>query len=204
MPMASVVVGELAVSSYTLAQLEKMAAHGSLFVDHVLSEAVVVFDPEDLLARLREAFRPISYNQILHELKWSIQLLTDSPEVYARRAAKYNRLALNLARTYVYATARHDGLRTFSMDVLWGKYASIWGRNLPRLADIEREEYFEARRWIEKRLGAVAVNPFGSIEALIVRAWGQSRLCVALGIRLLHEGDTLPPYEATDLWSDGW
>lgn len=203
-PTASVVVDEIALSSYTLAQLEKMATHGSLFVDHVLTEAVVIFDPEDLLARVREAFRPVSYDQVLHDLRWSIQLLTDSPDVYARCAAKYNRLVLNLARTYIYATARHDGHSTFSMNVLWDKYAGIWEDKLPRLTDIETEQYFAVRRWIEKRLDAIAVNPFGSIEALIVRAWGQSRLCVALGLRLLYDGETLPPYEATDLWSDGW
>ena len=190
---------EIVLSNYTFPQLKRMASQGSLFIAHLIAEAVPLRDPEGLLAKLRQAYRPTSLSIFMHELDWASRLLTNSAAVYEERATQFNRLALNLARTYVYATAQAQGIVTFSMSAIWKAFEGNWGPSLPRLEQLSWPTYSLVRSWLEARIGKEAINPFGSPEALVVNALGQSRLCVALGLRLLHNGASLPAYEATDL-----
>lgn len=198
------IVEEIALSCYTLPQLQKMAHHGSLFVAHVISEGVALRDPEGLLDVLRASYRPASYAHFVSEVTWSARLLTDSAVVFAQRPLKYERLALHLARTYIYATAQCRDVRTFALEAIWRRFQDQWGSPLPRFEQMTWETYIETRGWIRDRLARDITNEFGTPEALIVNAWGNSRLCVALGLRLLHDGDTLPAYEDTDLWGETW
>jgi hypothetical protein len=78
-------VEEIMLSSYTLPQLQKMAQQGSLFIAHVVTEAIPLHDPEGLLANLRRFYRPANYSYFLDEITWAAQLLTESVELFAAR-----------------------------------------------------------------------------------------------------------------------
>ena len=197
-------IEELVLSCYTFPQLQKMARHGSLFVAHLVAEAVPLRDPEDLLGQLRATYQRAPFTHFITELRWAARLLTDSASVFAARPLKYQRLAIHLARTFVYATAQSRGVKTFSVQEIWKRFASDWGGPLPRPDQMDWQRYLEVRTWIQDRLRQDLTNEFGSDEALIVNSWGVSRLCVALGLRLLHDGDVLPAYEDTDLWGEMW
>jgi hypothetical protein len=181
-----------------------MAQHGSLFVAHLVAEAIPLRDPENLLGQLRAAYQPAPFVHFVTELSWAAQLLTDSASLFETRSRKYQRLAIHLARTYVYAAAQSHGVTTFSVAEIWRDFESDWGEPLPRPEQMDWQRYLETRTWLQERLHRDLTNGFGSDEALIVNAWGVSRLCVALGLRLLHEGDFLPAYEDTDLWGETW
>lgn len=197
-------VEEIVLSCYTLPQLLKMARHGSLFVAHLIAESVPLHDPEDLLGQLRAAYAAAPFSHFLTEVSWAARLLTDDVTRFEKQPLKYQRLAVHLARTFVYATAQSLGVKTFSVETIWKHFASDWGNPLPRQEQMDWPRYLEVRSWLQDRLRRELGNEFGSDEALIVNSWGLSRLCVALGLRLLHEGDVLPAYEDTDLWGDMW
>jgi hypothetical protein len=197
-------VEEIVLSCYTLPQLLKMAQHGSLFVAHIVAEAVPLRDPEDLLGRLRATYVAAPFSHFVTEVSWAARLLTDDVSRFEKRPLKYQRLAVHLARTFVYATAQSRGVRTFSVQEIWKHFASDWGNPLPRPDQMDWQRYLGVRSWLQHRLRRDLSNEFGSDEALIVNSWGVSRLSVALGLRLLHEGDVLPAYEDTDLWGEMW
>jgi hypothetical protein len=181
-----------------------MARQGSLYVAHLVTEAIPLRDPENLLGQLRAAYQPAPFSHFVTEVGWAAQHLTDSPNLFATRPLKYQRLALHLARTFIYAAAQSRGVTTFSVNEIWQHFESEWGQPLPRAEHMDWQRYLEVRTWLQDRLHQDVSNEFGSHEALIVNAWGISRLCVALGLRLLHEGDVLPAYEDTDLWGETW
>ena len=197
-------VDEIALSCYTLPQLQKMARHGSLFVAHLIAESVPLRDPEDLLGQIRAAYVAAPLSHFVTEVSWAARLLTDSANLFGTRRLKYPRLAVHLARTLVYATAQSHGVTTFSVPAIWKHFEPDWGKPLPRPDQMDWHRYLEVRSWLQERLHLDIANEYGSDEALIVHSWGGSRLCVALGLRLLHEGDVLPAYEDTDLWGEMW
>lgn len=197
-------VEEIVLSCYTLPQLQKMARHGSLFIAHLVAEAIPLRDPENLLGQIRAVYHPAPFSHFISELSWAARLLTDAASEFEARPLKYQRLALHLARTFVYAVAQAHGMTTFSVPEIWKRYESDWGEPLPRPEDMNWQRYLEVRSWVRERIRRDITNEFGSDEALIIHAWGVSRLCVALGLRLLHEDAVLPAYEDTDLWGETW
>lgn len=197
-------VDEIVLSCYTLPQLLKMARHGSLFVAHLVAESIPLRDPEDLLGQLRAAYVAAPFSHFVTEVSWAARLLTEDAERFASKRLKYQRLVVHLARTLAYATAQSHGVNTFSVEKIWKHFEPDMGKALPRPDDMDWSDYVEVRSWLADRLHRDVTNTFGSDEALIVNSWGQSRLCVALGLRLLHEGEVLPAYEDTDLWGDMW
>jgi hypothetical protein len=197
-------VEEIVLSCYTLRQLQKMARHGSLFVAHLVTEAIPLRDPENLLEQIRASYLPAPFAHFVAEVSWAARLLTDSPSIFATQPLNYQRLAMHLARTFVYAAAQSRGVMTFSVNEIWKHFEADWGSPLPRPEHMDWQSYLDVRAWLQERLRRDVTNEFGTHEALIVNAWGASRLCVALGLRLLHEGDVFPAYEDTDLWGDTW
>jgi nucleotidyltransferase-like protein len=197
-------VEEIVLSCYTLPQLQKMARHGSLFVAHLVAEAIPLRDPENLLGQIRASYLPAPFAHFVTEVSWAARLLTDSPGRFAERPLNYQRLAIHLARTFVYAAAQSHGVTTFSMHEIWKHFESDWGKPLPRPEHMDWQRYLDVRAWLQERLHRDVTNEFETHEALIVSAWGVSRLCVALGLRLLHEGDVFPAYEDTELWGETW
>jgi hypothetical protein len=90
------------------------------------------------------------------------------------------------------------------MEIIWAQFRNEWGPPPPKPGALTWETYLAMRCWLRDRLGRDLTNKFWSTEALVLNAWGHSPLCIALGLRLLHDKDTLPAYEDTDLWGESW
>lgn len=109
--------GHLSMSYYPLASLESKAAAGDLFVYHIVLEAKVVFDPDNVLGRLRRLLRPkASYAaEVGHggDLAWFLihHHQTLPPSLVAKRIAWS-------VRTVLIARSAMEGRPVFAPDQL--------------------------------------------------------------------------------------
>ena len=82
-------VGRVSISVYTPESLEKIALKGSLFALHLKSEGRILYDPDLVLSRILDCYRPpCSYDPFLRELAYSLNLLNVSERVYREHPAE--------------------------------------------------------------------------------------------------------------------
>lgn len=188
----------LGLCFYTQRQLLRMAERGSLFVLHLIHEAKSIYDPQNFLDRLRETYRPSSLRNICDEVEWSAKLLTTDSSSYREKREKYNRLVINLIRTFAFAKVADMGNPYFSMSKVASLLSEDWLSALPSPEKMEWPTYIDTLRRLNQLSGANFHNPYDSTEALISNAWYKSSMCVGMGLKLLSDDPNLV-YEDADL-----
>ncbi|NRD55151.1 nucleotidyltransferase domain-containing protein [Corallococcus exiguus] len=205
-PSPSYQKGQINYSVYTSRTLDDMARKGSLFILHLLTEGIAIFDPLEIKTALQLQFKPQpDYSRLRQEVCHATALLDTTKINYHKRWRRLHALALNLLRTYIYTKLYDQGQLTFSIDTAAlrlkdQRISSAMELKTVNHPDIRR--FKEARQLLEEYCGHPARNEFGSIEALITNAHGRSELTTSLGLRLLNESeipmlyeDFLPPDE---------
>jgi predicted nucleotidyltransferase len=194
--------GVAAVSPYTLEQLVKMARKGSLFILHLLREGIPLRDERRVFERVRASFRaPASYEHLRWDACAAARLLDVDESAYLHRWERYHALVGNLARTYAYSVLSDRGELVFDI----GEAATRLGDNrllavhaLTRNVRPDASAFRGAVEVVAEWCGTPPKNPYGSSEALIVNAYGQSELTVILGLRLLNESGSPLEYESLE------
>lgn len=127
-PRAGTTCG-VALAHYPRDMLLEMAARGDLFVGHLVTEAVALWDPKDLLSELRKAYvQPRDLSQVIANATDLGRLLLDRnrhfpPDLFNKRAAW-------VARTIMIARVAEEGELVFSMHRLTERLKSPEGQRL--------------------------------------------------------------------------
>jgi hypothetical protein len=185
----------ISVSVYSPEQLR--SASRTLFGAHLARDGVIVHDPYGVLAEIVMTLEPPDARELLARVRASAMAL----DVGATDLEKYLpglvQLARYLLRTATYARALAQGEPCFSLvelaerfgqpelPVILSSHASIYpqptaavfGDLLARLADI---------------VGPLPVNPYGSLQALIVALWATERDVATLATLALGADESLP------------
>jgi predicted nucleotidyltransferase len=184
-------IGRVNVTCYTLEQLLRIARRGGLFAMHLVEEALPLADPQDVLGTLKSAYvRPVDFDELKEEVCGCAPLLDVGELEFIENTKGLSSLVSYLIRTYLYATAFHQGGRSFSMghvlDLLGQHRASII------LSNVRSQRSFSAfaaaRTLFEELTGTMCQMMEGSLEAFIVNVSAHNELAMVLGLRLLARG----------------
>ncbi len=181
--------GNVNISVYDEATLRSMAKAGSLFVLHLITEGIVLRDPDGSLAScLHEYQNPYSYEPYRALLRGVAPLIDVNEEVYSLHWKAFNDLAVFLLRSSIYSRFAEKGEPTFSLPQIQKKMKrDDLSKSLSLKYSLERDfTAFEvARRNICEFLATEARNPFGTLEAFMTNASQGNPLVLAFGLRLL-------------------
>ncbi len=195
-------LGVVTISPYTSKQFVSMAEQGSLFVLHILREGVVLRDDIGFLDTVRRAFRmPASYEFLRREVSAAARLLDTDEAGYADKWQRLHALVAHLVRSYAYAVLADRGELVFGMREVAARLNDprlLTIPGLPRRVGPCLHAFRDAVAVLAHYLGTTPANPYGSVEALIVNAYGRSVLTVILGLRLLNESGEPLTYETLD------
>lgn len=198
----SYVTGSTTVVAYTMDQLAAMAAAGSIFAWHLWTEGVVLKDEQGLFHNCLGLHPGPATTVVLERLRDLAMIIDLEEEEFRRYASRAVRTARYLLRTAVYARALQAGGRSFSID------AATKAAGVDHLLPLFRRDSQDTDAWdsflsyrtsLHDILGRWPRNPYGSLEALAVRAWASDRQLAALAIQTLVQNDgeiqysTLPP-----------
>jgi hypothetical protein len=183
-------VGSLNVTCYTFHQLLRLARTGGLFARHLVEEALPLFDPEDLLGKLKAAYvSPQTYDGVRKETCGCAPLLDVDESEFNENAKGLSSLVSYLVRTYLYASAFDQGARSFAMqhvlELLGQREAMVI---LSNARQHDYSAFVSARKLFEKVTGATCHRAEGSLEAFIVNESAHNELAMILGLRLLARG----------------
>jgi hypothetical protein len=184
-------VGPVNVTCYTLDQLLRLARRGGLFARHVVSEALPLVDPQDVLGTLRSAYVPLpDYHETKGEVRGCAPLLDVTNYQFNENADGLCSLTSYLIRTYLYATAFDHGAKSFAMgnvlNLLGQQRASVILSGLRSQQGIS--VFAAAQAFFEELTGTICRREEGSLEAFIVNASAHNELAMILGLRLLARG----------------
>lgn len=184
-------IGRFNVSAYDKDTLIGLARRGSLFILHLKREGRILRDPtgelENCIASYRE---PSSYENYLEAVGSLMALLDVQHSGYSARWKAYNQVVVYIIRSVLYAQFAQSGVPAFATSALIERCPEP---NLPTALALKRAvrpnfgSFSTARELAEKLTGESAVNPFGSMEALITNLAEVNPLIVGLGLRLLGE-----------------
>jgi hypothetical protein len=167
--------GPVNVTAYTPSGLLEMAGRGSLFVLHLCNDAVIIRDPDGVLACALAAYRsPQSYGPLFSELRAAATALHEV-EDSRRYLASLKRLGVYLLRTSMYAKLAERGDPVFVVS------EAVDRLGCPRLGDALRlrqkptADLHDLRtllETVEGLIGPVPANGCGSVEAFAVSLAG--------------------------------
>lgn len=189
--------GRTSVAVYTVSDLERMCAGGSLFALHLRTEGRILRDPTGTLARVLETYSPpVSYSPMWTEIEAAARILDCEPELQARNLVGLTRLGLYLLRSA--ATIRYMevvGAPSFAIEELAERLAlppltiAFRGREDQRLLTAKR--FALVRDLLKALLKGELNNPYGSTEALAVNLELDHPVAARLALRLLSGERTL-------------
>jgi hypothetical protein len=186
--------GRVNITCYTTDQLCEMARSGSLFVKHLVLEAIPLVDPGNFLETLRRQYiEPTAYDTVVDSVICSLPVVAISADEFQKYSHTYAITAGYLLRTYIYASAFAAGANSFSMKELSARLADPRARAYLRDLRVT-EDYPHFRRVVDLLFELTHEKPFlrtDSLEALIVNLSGSCKLAVILGLRLLAEGELI-------------
>lgn len=195
-------LGPVSVSPYTLKQLLSMASKGSLFVLHVLREGVVLHDNRGPLEQIRAAFQaPGNYEGLRRDVCAAARLLDIDDHTYALRWQRFHALVAHLVRSDAYALLSDRGELVFSMPEVAHRLGDPRLLSITQLARRTGPDVKAFRAGVAILADFVSgppMNPYGSIEALVVNSYGRSVLTVILGLRLLNDSGEPLEYESLE------
>jgi Nucleotidyltransferase domain len=184
--------GNVNITCYTRDQLLSLAKAGSLFVMHLVSEAVVLDDPSHLLDAIKSAYvQPASYAPYYEELTSALPIIAIAQTTFDQAPLAYAATASYLLRSYAYARAVESGNKSFSM------------RDVVKVIDDERLLEPLRRLRFVKDYGAFycvveLLFEFADrrfmyrtepLDVFVVNAYGVCDLAVVLGLRILSKGN---------------
>jgi hypothetical protein len=186
--------GEFNVSVYTPQSLEKAASKGSLFVLHLITEGVVLEDPQAILTGcLSKYVPPQNYECLLCELRLATNLLNVTPNFYKSHWERCNKMALFILRSALFAFAATEGRPTFSIPSIaaWQEDERIYeAYQLKYRMQPDLSLYWLCSRLAQEYLHAEFSTEPDAAESIVVNAYGQSDLVVALGLRLIGAAES--------------
>lgn len=186
--------GRVNITCYTTDQLGEMAVAGSLFVKHLVLEAVPLADPEGFLDTLRaEYVEPETYQGVFDGVICSLPVVAILRAEFQKFPHQYSTTAGYLLRTYVYARAFTEGVRSFSMKEIATRLGD------PRPFTFLRalrslDDYARFRQVVDLLFDLTHQRPFirtESLEALVVNSSASCRLATTLGLRILAQGELI-------------
>jgi hypothetical protein len=183
-------VGRFNITCYTLDQLLRIARRGGLFARHLVDEAQVVADPENLLNALKTAYVPVdSYAPVRDEVRACSPLLDVSEAEFSGNPDGLSSLASYLIRSYLYSLAFDRGARSFAMHHIFELLGiSKASSTLSNLKDRSFAAFIDARKLFEELTATNCKRLEASLEACIVNARPNHELLITLGLRLLARG----------------
>lgn len=186
--------GKLNITCYTAGQLTTLARSGSLFVRHLVLEAVPLIDPDNILGTLQaEYVEPRSYQAVFKEVVGALPIVAIAENAFNENPCHYSSTAAYLLRTYVYAKAFDLGSGSFSMRHVANMTGDV--RPLKLLRDLRLHKTYACfRRVVDLTFELTQITPFcreESLEAFVVNSYGNCDLAVILGLRTLARGELL-------------
>lgn len=184
--------GLISVTCYTPTQILDLANNGSLFVRHLVSEAVPLEDPHDFFRLLQRSYSPPSnYDHIHREIAAAIPIIFIDEDEYNNNTRHYAATASYLMRTHVYASAFEQGAKSFAMrhvsEVIEDLRPYEYLRELRSNRDYRT--FSKVVKLLCDRTGVPIDYRRESLEAFVVNAYGRSELAVILGLRVIARGD---------------
>jgi len=190
---------QLCYSVYTPNQLYAMAKHGSLFALHVVREAKEIDDVHGILKRVRDKFEPpASYASLQEDVRHASRLLDVNVTTYNQYWQGFHSLMSYLLRTFLYSKIYDQGRITFSMTEVVEYFEDVAINDVLaiRYADGPNYDSFsDALSVLNGYLNGKQINPYQSIEALIINDWHKSRFTFIHGLRLLNGPGNIIPYD---------
>ena len=182
--------GRFNITCYTFDQLLRLARRGGLFARHLVTEAVPLADPQDLLGTLKSAYVALqTYHLVRSEVCGCAPLLDAEEPEFNDNLDSLSSLVSYLIRTQLYALAFDQGARSFAMghvlDLLGQRKA---GAILSSVRQRNFSAFVTARKLFEELTGTTCHRMEGSLEAFIVNASAHNELAMVLGLRLLARG----------------
>ncbi len=192
--------GGMSISTYSLEELVRFAEGGSLFVGHLLLEAVPLYDPEELLLDLKASFRkPSSYDAYRIALKRCVPLL-DVKNDDCVDLGRITDIGYFILRSYLFSQEWDEGRSTFSILEIAKR------RDCPELEILRRirkEKPSEAACLVLELVARFVEEPVNlnrTVEAHILNSYPDIPLVVALGLRLLAGHEIELEYEGISDW----
>jgi predicted nucleotidyltransferase len=167
-------IGDISLVAYDYSQLEAMVERRGLFAWHVATEGIILRDEGDRLSSLLRR-HPGPDTELTRRRIQSLSAVLDvDAEEFAEHDLGLMRVARFLLRTACYARAQDLGILTFALPVAadavdpTGTLQGILDRSSTGIAP-SWDAFRTASRWLERLIGTLRSNPFGSLEALVVR-----------------------------------
>jgi hypothetical protein len=184
--------GNVNITCYTRDQLLRLAGAGSLFVMHLVSEAVVLDDPSCLLDAMKSAYvPPASYAPFYKELAGALPIVAITQSAFDEAPLAYAATASYLLRSFAYARAVELGNKTFAMEDV----VKVIGDNrlLARLRNLRLNRDYRAFCGVVELLFEFANRAFlyrtEPLDVFVVNSYGVCDLAVVLGLRVLSKGN---------------
>ncbi len=195
-PAKSYRSGTVSVSAYTRSHLLQLARHGSLFVRHIVDEALSVENGDSILEELRRNLRiPASYSTLRNDILASTALLDVDAATFNKHRAGLAEAAKYISRTLLYAELADRKLLTFNFEAAATLGDAQDLLRVPKDCNVwQHSDLKTIQSWLSARLGCIAQNTSSTLEALILNAHGRSELTVVLGLRILGAAAS-SPYE---------
>ena len=186
--------GDINFTCYTRQQLLELAGNGSLFVRHLLSEAIVIDDASEFLESLRHEYRaPETYARVIRDLTGCLSLVAIREDAYQEIPFQYSTTAGYLLRSVTYANAFALGATSFAMSHI----TEVLGDSRPRqyLSELRADRtYTNFTRVVDllfEFTGSTRYYREESLEAVVVNSFGVCELAVVLGLRILARGSVV-------------
>jgi predicted nucleotidyltransferase len=167
-------VGRLSLVSYLPAQLEQMTAERSLFSWHLRTEGVYIADDNGLLRSILESHAGPDVAATIGRITDLTPVLDVGVAEFERHPIGLVRVARFLLRTAVYAVAIGTGAATYSLrlasahvDPSGDTFALL--ERLTVNSSTSWADFDHARARLSALTGELRRNPYGSLEALVVR-----------------------------------
>lgn len=178
------------VVGYTLDQLRSLSQAGSLFAWHLRTEGIVLDDPERLLAAVFDEHPGPATDGALRRVRQLAAVLDLHRREFELHGPQVIRVARYLLRTAVYARSIAAGEMSFSIRT--AARAAAAEVFLPLIVREGSEAGWSAltryREALVQVAGApLAVNPYGSLEALAVNAWDSDRQLATTAVQVLSK-----------------
>jgi hypothetical protein len=192
----------VSVVAYTADQVTSMAREGGLFAWHLRSEGRVLSDSQGLLREALSEHRGPAIERVLGRLRKLSSILDLDQQEFARYANRAIRSARYLVRTAVYARSLQAGGRSFAVEeaVRTAGYPELLPLMAREIASSDEWSTFVAyRHSLAQLVHGLESNPYGSLEALAVRAWEHDEQLASLAVQTILPRDgeieysTLPP-----------
>jgi hypothetical protein len=188
-------LGSISVTTYRENDLSAMAARGSLFVLHLLTEGIVLHDVNGRLAAvLQQWHSPPSYEPLFSAVREVSGALDVEESVFRQNANGFTGLAVFLARTELYARCAMAGSPLFGLEAA-ARHCGVTELTAMiarrRLAGPSWKSFCELRGALRGRLDVPCSNPYGSLEALVVDLDARTPTGAALVLRVLQGGSSI-------------